>query len=320
MVIKQEQIDYIVNNYKGQSVLSYAKSIGYNTSTVAKYLKQAGIKTTKGMNVPKKTKEKIVKEYINGLSSIKVGKKYNVHLETVLRFVKEAGHTVRSNEINSRKLQYNQDYFENIDTEDKAYWLGFIIADGCIAEKTNQACVTPMLSLNIMLSAKDKNHLEKFKKCIEYSGDVKIQTVFTQGMNRDYAIIRITNKKLCSDLAKWGVLPRKTFDCKFPYNIPNNLYKHFIRGYWDGDGYLAKTKLQIGCIGNTKFIKSIQTVCLCNVVELTKVKIGITHPTKGIATYDKGGSNQSKLLAQWLYKDANIYLDRKYKTFLNRYN
>jgi hypothetical protein len=316
MKLTNEQEHQILINYKGQSLAKLSKEIGYDTRTIKRVLDKAGIKrsfTTTNSQV----KAQIVKEYVEGKSSIELASKYNIHLQSVLNYVKELGYNIRSNEINSRKLKYNERYFKNIDTEDKAYWLGFIVADGCVVETIKERAKNPSYSLIIQLSIKDKDHLEKFKQSINYNGEIKITNVFTQGAYRDYATIRICNKKLCDDLAKWGVVPNKTFNTIFPYNIPPNLYRHFIRGYWDGDGHLCTSVSQVGCIGSKKFINSLQCVCRRFNKDLTKVKL---YPNKSMYDYKKGGTNQAKLLANFIYKDATIYLDRKYKLYQDLYS
>lgn len=318
MLLKQDEIDRIVNNYKGQSVLSYSKELGYSPYAIKKYLEKAGVELGRKWQ-SKETKELIVKEYLTGKSASQVAREFNINLETVLRFVKQAGHIIKNTPKVSRGLNYNRDYFEDINTEEKAYWLGFIVADGCITEKISFNKKTSNKQLQISLAIKDKQHLEKFKAALEYSGDIKIRKKSSGYANFEGCSIVICSNKLCNDLAKWGVTPRKTFNCKFPYNIPTNLYKHFIRGYWDGDGHLGLTQQQVGCIGNTKFINSIQTVCRRFNNKLTKVKLFPVKSTKGMARYRKGGRLQSSLLANWLYKDAKVYLDRKYNLYLERY-
>jgi hypothetical protein len=124
-----------------------------------------------------------------------------------------------------KKIKYNENYFEKIDTEDKAYFLGFLCADGCIQndKKSYRYQVT------LKLHNKDKNILEKFVKCIE--GEQKLW----ESKKREIIEIKFSGKKIVNDLERLGVHPNKTFMIKYPI-IDETLERHFIRGCFDGDG------------------------------------------------------------------------------------
>ena len=128
-----------------------------------------------------------------------------------------------------------KDYFRTIDEESKAYWLGFLYADGCISND--------LKTIIIELSAKDLRHIEKFKKAIE--APQNIQLYERDGVK--FARIRIGCKEMVSDLIEKGCHPHKTFDVHFPNldTVPNELIKHFIRGVFDGDGCISLTKRKL---------------------------------------------------------------------------
>ncbi len=136
-----------------------------------------------------------------------------------------------------RKYKLNENYFEQINTEDKAYWLGFIAADGCIVSCSKQ---TKSLRLRINIHEKDEEYLIKFKKCIEGNMPIKkFKSNKGKRFESNQVKIDINSNKLCEDLIKVGVNFRKTFDLKMP-NVPYDLVVHFIRGYFDGDGCISK--------------------------------------------------------------------------------
>ena len=147
-----------------------------------------------------------------------------------------------------RKYNVNDVYFNKIDTEEKAYWLGFLLADGCIHERDGQD------RLSLVLGIKDKNHLEKFKKSLSFEGPIidytKKSGLFI-GLIHSY--IRITSQLLVNDLAKVGCMPRKTLTLEFPI-IYDELRHHFIRGYFDGDGNFQSdaNHHQIRCCSRSK--------------------------------------------------------------------
>ena len=315
-LIEEEKI---VNNYKGQAILKYCKEIGYSYPIVKRVLVKYNLSSVRTMTyLNKEDRQKVLELYNSGKNTPEIAKLFNISDSTVSHILKENNVKARSNSISSRKHLYNERFFDDINTEAKAYWLGFIYADGCISTRNK---IPSQLQINI--SIKDKGHLVKFYKDLNHSDSPKIITSFTQGKDRDYEVISIRNKKLVAGLLKHGVTPCKSFTTLFPYQIPKEMYRHFIRGYWDGDGSIAKNPKHkaLKVIGTYDFLKSIQDIyCLENPL-LTKTKISLCNRySKELYTISKDGSNQAKLLADYLYKDAAVYLDRKYNIYKEHYN
>lgn len=123
------------------------------------------------------------------------------------------------------KKFYNENFFEKIDTEEKAYFLGLIYSDGCLQHDSNKS----LYNVNIKLHIKDKDILEKFIQCI--SGEMELW----KNKQRDMVELKLNGKKIVNDLEKMGVCPNKTFTIDYPM-IDENLERHFLRGYFDGDG------------------------------------------------------------------------------------
>ncbi len=124
-----------------------------------------------------------------------------------------------------RKYSCNDSYFEVINTPEKAYWLGFIAADGCVMSRGNVIKL-----LVIILNEKDKTHLERFKKAINSNHKLY------QQKNRNQYGISINSPKMFDDLVNNGIVPRKSKILRYPPTIPDEYNKDFIRGYFDGDG------------------------------------------------------------------------------------
>lgn len=126
-----------------------------------------------------------------------------------------------------KKYSYDENYFENIDTEEKAYWLGFIAADGSIGETCG---------LEISLSYKDIDHLYKFANNI----GAEIDIISTR-MVKEYKVCRIfiNNKKIINDLSKYGIIRNKGYKLDFPNFLNDEMLKHYLRGYFDGDGSIS---------------------------------------------------------------------------------
>ena len=128
------------------------------------------------------------------------------------------------------------DYFDQIDTPEKAYWLGFISADGCIVTTAQH----PEGShLAIQLGARDKDHLVKLKAALGAAASVHDRTAETFGKPTRLASLSVGSRRLTEALLVLGVTPRKSATMQ-PWDGPADLMAHYWRGMVDGDGSLAR--------------------------------------------------------------------------------
>ena len=204
-----------------------------------------------------------------------------------------------------RKYRCNHNYFNKIDSEEKVYWLGFISADGYLNTKHSV--------LRIMLSKRDKDHLKLFLKAIQSNHQIKDTTY--KGFW--YSQIRISSKDLVRDLLQYvkfdGI--KKSSSLKFPKNIPDKLIRHYIRGYFDGDGHIINEKKhkEFGITSNKYFLVGMKKKLM---EELgghnTKNKIMPNGITETI-TYQ--GKFQVSKIKKYLYWNSNIYLKRNKNIF-----
>ena len=144
--------------------------------------------------------------------------------------------------------------------------------------------------------------------------------------HRDIYILSIKNKKLHSDLIKLGVIPRKTHILTFPDFIPEELLRHFIRGYFDGDGCVRGTKLS-----NESPLHSVNicgTESFCNKLkDIFKKELDVNacifqaNGVEGSETMavEISGRLQCLKFLDWIYEDAEMYLYRKYEIYLSQY-
>ena len=206
-------------------------------------------------------------------------------------------------------MNCNDNYFELINTEDKAYWLGFLYADGCVTQDHK--------TVILVLSIKDIKHVEKFKETT--SSEYKI------GGNKEntYARTCIYSAKMAEYLIAKGCVPAKTFILKFPtYKIiPQNLIRHFIRGYFDGDGCIFanyRHKKNSTCVYLSTELNILGTEDMINGIA---VNIGVNSKIeyrKKDHIYALRIYNKTDILAMmdYMYNDASVFLDRKYQKFL----
>lgn len=223
-------------------------------------------------------------------------------------------------QTSGRKKYYcNFDFFERINTEAKAYWLGFIYADGCITDS----------GVNILLKGDETDHLNLYKECIEAEHILeerleKIRDPKTKEVIRlqSTAKVRVNSQIIRNDLIKLGCGPRKSLTLnKIPVNkIPFNLMPHFLRGYFDGDGCIYCSKQEsydkwgVNFLGTKKFMMAIYA-------ELIKRGLPIKwaffedHTTPGMGYLSFASSSAMNWIKDFLYKDATIFLKRKKDKF-----
>jgi len=199
------------------------------------------------------------------------------------------------------KYSFDEDVFENIDSEDKAYWLGFIYADGCIMKKNGGSDI-----LMFTLKKSDFKHLYKFCDLIRLDKEkVKIY--------KDTVRLEISSNKIVEDLKRHGVTYRKTFKVKYP-KIDKNLMKHFIRGYFDGDGCLtiSRNNKIFKLIGTEDLIRNIQKYFIESIEGITETKL---IEDSNMVNYYKNGLNQTLKIMDHIYSNPKIFLNRKMKIY-----
>jgi hypothetical protein len=240
--------------------------------------------------------------------------------------------------------KFNQNYFDNIDTENKAYWLGFLWCDGYIAkrERVDKYGIRIEYNIKLSLQENDKEHLIKFVSDIEGNYPVHRyampkNNVFSNGKELFESRVFITNLHMGKTLQeKYGIIPNRS-DCSKILNfLPEELYKHFIRGILDGDGtisFYVNTDKQGGKT-NKANLSFTTYESILEFIERYFYKIGLTeteyykkykrHKEEGkdgyCRTLSYSGIPQVTKLVNYLYEDANIYLDRKFEKYLNRFS
>lgn len=223
------------------------------------------------------------------------------------------------------KYNYNKDYFQKIDNSDKAYWLGFLYADGCINRVYKNEKLKNM-TLELSLCGEDKHHLEKFNKALE--SNVPIHKKIIRYKEKEYEAYRLTISctKMCYDLIDKKCTPQKTYDIRFPSSdiVPMEYMKDFIRGYFDGDGCINvttmnnKPHIKINFTGMEAMLKDIASFLIDQKVITVNSKIHHDKRSKACSMFFYGDTVKDFL--DYIYVDANTYLDRKYNKYKEYYN
>ena len=240
-----------------------------------------------------------IKEYENGENkNINIIAKNN---KTSFRRLKKE--LIRLSLLKPKSANYS--IFDNVDDNEKAYWLGLIFADGCISSKKYNSDNYNHYIFELGLQSKDFKHVENFAKFIEFKNKI----VKTKEMFR----IIISNQHLWESLNSLGCVPRKSTILKFPNYLTNEQLPHFIRGYCDGDGCLTycdknHTIPKISFIGNLEFIKEL------NKNLFVKKQNSIIRQAENVFVVTYTGKNAYKL-AKWLYDLKGSKLQRKFEKY-----
>jgi hypothetical protein len=252
-------------------------------------------------------RDAMVNLYLSGVSAEDASRRYNCKWWHCTNELKRRGisrHGVQ------RKYKTDDHYFDVIDNESKAYWIGFISADGNICEN----------ALQINLSEIDKDHLYKFLKEISPTRPICLSAARSyHGKKYNTALLKIRSNHLINTLIGYGINRRKSLTLSPCLDkIPEHLTRHYWRGVFDGDGGISRNnkypqKLRIDFVGSMdmvnafhKFVGGFDN----NNASIRKMSNIYT------VCYCKKQSVINILSA--LYRDANVFLDRKYKIFTSQ--
>lgn len=226
-------------------------------------------------------KEDIISLYKQGMLKKDIRMQLNLPEAGLTKFFKE-------NEV----YRFNENIFESVDNEEKAYWLGFLWADGYCKS-------------GIDIELTDEDHVIKLKEFLAISSPIKTR-------NRNNSItyrLNANSNKFANDLNNLG-FGLKDNRTELPI-ISENLIKDFVRGYFDGDGHIRNdnTFEGIDISGRVEFIDNLKIVLKDYI---TREELHSTH-SKRIYTNKLKGIQ----FLDYIYKNATVYLTRKYTIALS---
>ena len=206
-----------------------------------------------------------------------------------------------------KDLYFDEAIFDVIDTEEKAYWLGFLCADGTISSSPENQTVKTEFKIELSLSSKDFSHLEKFASFLKYKKEIYCDSKRCR--------IFLNSKRMWKSLYKHGCIPQKTLKLQFPI-LDQSLIRHFIRGYWDGDGTLTwcnkeHTYPEIGVISTENFLLGILKFLKLE----ASIRINSNNFGNSITKKFQLFSHKAFVACYKLYENSNIYLQRKYNIY-----
>lgn len=265
---------------------------------------ERGCKMAEKKIVPIDIVEKIKRMHFEkGISVNQISKEIGLSRDVIKRIFRENGW---ENQTPKRIYEFNEDYFEEIDSHQKAYWLGFIYADGGVNTSSG------VKRLRIELQKGDREQLERFRNHLEgYNTPIKEDTSIREGRysSEGSYYIEFFSKKMVEDLSKWGVYQNKTLTLTYPKNIDPTFHNSFILGYFDGDGGISvffETSTQQKR-GNMKFVGTYDMLnnIQANIYEAVGLKPTYFAPKKKIFTLEYRGKRKILSIAEWMYSNMN---------------
>ena len=208
---------------------------------------------------------------------------------------------------------YSNEHFFETWSPTMAYILGYIYADGSLENASY------LRGKYLRVSSTDKE-LINFVKSLLQSDHSIVKLKPTNDLHKIRYLLRIGSYKIFNDLVKLGLHPNKSLTMKFPI-IPKNFLPHFVRGYFDGDGYIGIEKLDgkfkklnlVFTCGSKKFLTELAKL-LYTVLDLKIIRIYDSHRSYRLAY----STSDSVKIFRYIYQDSNnLFLNRKFQVFKN---
>ncbi len=261
----------------------------------------------------KEQEEGITERYLLGEKSSNLAKEWNCHYSTILNIVKRNNGKTKTKSESHVLYSKDENYFNCINSEEKAYFLGLLYADGCIHNTKPRFLIS--------LHEDDKYILDKFAENIKYNGQL-YKRISKKENNSDQYCLSITSEKIKMDLIKLGCIPKKSLIVQSPTEtqVPDKYINHFIRGYFDGDGSVGYTKRIIN--ENSYKEQFAQIVGSCSFIDELILKLDFLEKIN-VSLVNNGNNKNIQIknkkdfieIYNYLYKDATIFLTRKLEKF-----
>lgn len=274
--------------------------------------------STLSVNAPKVTKmlpadyAAIVSDYESGLSAQAVAVKRSVGEWSVRRVLARMDVSIRPRWCKSRQYRLDETFFQTIDTEEKAYWLGFLYADGAVYSNAKG------YMFHLTLANKDLAMVEAFR--VSLKTDIPIHHF----EKRKQSGLFVWSKRLYQDLVRLGCGPCKSMTLQWPKDdqVPPHLLRHFVRGFFDGDGTVTfnrkNTRVEVKIISSLAFCQAYDQFLRSVIGDETRYHGVICLSKVGNLPYSTVGFGTYKAVTDmyaFLYTGATLYLERKKRVF-----
>lgn len=249
-------------------------------------------------------RERAGKMYLDGMDAPEIGRLLGgLHSSSVYNILKEAG-------IDRREQIAcdNPGYFDQIDTPDKAYWLGFLGADGCVTGFTRGT--KTYLRLQVKLARKDRDHLVTLHAALKARRPIRDFDEESYGKKLPVSMLAVSSQQIADALISHGIIRKKT-DVLEPWNGPEHLMPHYWRGLADGDGSITINERGVftQLVGSERVAKAY--AAWVNALIGTNVHATAKKPSTTTWCVQVGGTVRVLRLIAALYDDAPVALVRK---------
>lgn len=307
MLTEQEILDMYLS---GKSILRISKenSIPYAKIQLLLYRNKVDIRGGRGKILTEDEEKDVCNKYSFGMSIIKISEIYGIDRFTVKLALLKNGIDVKRRTYRSVNSGFIENYFDKIDNEYKAYYLGLLITDGSVDDKR----------IRLSLKAEDKYILDKL------SEEIGVKHLYYDDRKSGLYSLEAHSKHMVESLNKYGVIQNKTYLLKeIPFELIDDKYlNHFLRGIFDGDGCISISRKEYRIYiseYNYSLVEQIRDIIDSKINKTVHNRIVKTNCW--VCTWHKKQDIRSVL--DFLYKDATIYLTRKYDrylSFLESYN
>lgn len=240
----------------------------------------------------------------NNISVASCAEMFGIHRTTLGQHLLQ-----RDSDINTRrKHKINESFFNIIDTQEKAYILGLLLSDGCLKSKRGYITLT--------LKESDSYLLQQVNECMNNERPIITSKENGFGKTQYMSTIYISSVRIYDDLISKNIFPRKSTREKFYYDMDKSLYRHYIRGIFDGDGWVSVSKnnlCEFGIAMGEDALVGIKYV-FENFINVKSYKVS---PFKSIFRYRIASYKELMKIYKFLYSDATIYLKRKHDVLFN---
>lgn len=316
-VLDQNRGAILAMHAKGVSAYRIDRELGIGKGTAERAIKQAGgdisHRQWRRDDPLVDHTEEIIVRYESGEGSGVIANRFGCRDTAILKLLKKNG--IERRGIRDYAYPVDEAFFDVIDTEEKAYCLGFWYADGC-----NMPQVPA-----VRISITDADILFEMMNAMKFEGPIRTIPPRKKGHLPQYCV-GIGSRHMSDALVRLGCVRKKTYYAEFPTpsQVPPTLQRHFVRGLSDGDGTITCSKLKndkrrwhsriVGTQGICEGLTSavLRLGIISSAYPVHKSKTGRKHITYGFTVYDR---EHLKTYLDWLYRDATIYLKRKYDKY-----
>lgn len=236
------------------------------------------------------------------LTTKQLSKSIGVDRHTFIKYLRKYNLEIpKADKISAREALFHSHrdlaFFDKIDTQDKAYILGMLAADGNVSSRGSSIC----------LALKDEDVIIKINEYFKSNIRKRKNGLFA---------ITVSMKAWKNALSTYDIVPNKSTILKFPETLKDDLIRHFIRGYFDGDGSISLCKSGgrynpiISITSSQMFIETLSNI-LTREIECTCS----SYEKDNCSTLSFGGIHNIKKMYDYLYKDSTIFMNRKKEKF-----